>query len=256
MYIMTKFTAIFTTIILLTFSQAAFPETLTIFAAASLQAPMQKVSDLFTVSQSTVEITHNFDSSGTLKAQIEEGAECDIFISAASKQINALEKSGLIDTSSRINLLVNKIVLVAPEGNPAGITSFSDLGTEKLTLIALGNSDVPAGEYAQEILSNMGLWDTLNREGKISFAGNVTEAALQVSECAVDCGIIYATDAATHGLTVISEPPEGTLKTPVIYPAAIIKASRHHAIARKFLDFLKGSQAQEIFASFGFSSAK
>ncbi len=179
-----------------------------------------------------------------------------MFISAAQKQINALEKSGLIDPSSRVNLLENKIALAVPEGNPAGISSYQDIGTDKVKLIALGNSDVPVGAYSQEILSNMGIWDKLNAEGKISFAGNVTEAAMQIREGAVDCGIIYATDAATYGLKVIAEPPAGTLKTPVIYPAAVISGSKHKDTAKDFLSYLQGEEAGKIFASIGFSLAE
>ena len=217
---------------------------------------MEKISGLYTQANTDVEIIYNFDSSGTLKTQIEEGAECDLFISAAQKQMNALEKSGYIDSSTRINLLENKIALVVPDDNPAKINSYEDLGTEKLKLIALGNSDVPVGAYSQEILTNMGIWDKLNSEGKISFASNVTETAMQVREGAADCGIIYATDAATHKLNVVAEPPAGTLKTPVIYPAAVLSGSKHSERASDFLNFLKGSEAREIFASIGFTPAK
>lgn len=231
-------------------------EVLTVFAAASLQASMEKIAGLYAEANPHIEIAYNFDSSGTLKTQIEEGAECDVFISAAQKQMNALEKSGLIDPSSRINLLENKIVLAVPEGNPAGITSFADIGGGRLNLIALGNSDVPAGEYAREILADIGIWDKLNAEGKISFAGNVTEVAVHVREGAADCGIVYATDAMTHKLIIIAEPPEGTLKTPVVYPAAIIAGSKHAVRASEFLAFLQGERAREVFASFGFSPAR
>ena len=231
-------------------------ETLTVFAAASMQATMEKISGLYTQANPGVEIIYNFDSSGTLKTQIEEGAECDLFISAAQKQMNALEKSGYIDSSTRINLLENKVALVVPDDNPAKINSYDDLATKKLKLIALGNSDVPVGAYSQEILTNMGIWDELNDEHKISFGSNVTEVAMQVREGTVDCGIIYATDAATHKLTVIAEPPAGTLKTPVIYPAAVLANSKHHDEAKAFLDYLQTSDAREIFASVGFAPAK
>lgn len=247
---------IITALFVLFFSRSAFSETLTVFAAASMQATMEQISRLYENSNPNVEIIYNFDSSGTLKTQIEEGAECDVFISAAQKQMNALEKADLIDSSTRINLLENKIALVVPEGNPAKIESYSDLGTAKLKLLALGNSDVPVGAYSQEILANMGIWDKLNSEGKISFGSNVTEVAIQVREGTVDCGIIYATDAITHKLKVIAEPPAGTLKTPVIYPAAVIKSSKHSATAKDFLDFLKSEKAAEIFASVGFTIAK
>ena len=253
---MRKFASLITALLLFTFSRAAFSETLTIFAAASLQSATERITALYTANNPDTQITCNFDSSGTLKTQIMEGAECDIFISAAQKQMDSLESEGLIDSSARVNLLENKIVLATTEINPAKIESFADLGTDKLTLIALGNSDVPAGMYAQEILTAMNLWDNLNREGKISFAGNVTEVALQVREGAADCGIVYATDAMTHGLKVIAFPPAGTLKTPVIYPAAVISRSAHKDEAGKFLRYLQDSESQKIFESFGFTLAK
>ena len=238
------------------FIQAACAEVLTVFAAASMQATMERIAKLYTDLNDGLEIVYNFDSSGTLKTQIEEGAECDLFISAAQKQMNALEKAGIIDPDTRINLLENKIALVVPDDNHANISSYEDLGTEKLKLIALGNSDVPVGAYSQEILTNMGIWDKLNSEGKISFGSNVTEVAIQVREGTVDCGIIYATDAATHKLRVIAEPPAGTLKTPVIYPAAVLKASKNAERAKNFLEFLKSDKASEIFSSVGFALAK
>ena len=230
--------------------------TLTVFAAASMQATMEQIAARYTEAKSDLKILYNFDSSGTLKTQIEEGAECDLFISAAKKQMNALEKAGLIDTATRVNLLENKVALVVPEGNPANIHSYEDLGTDKLRAIALGNADVPVGAYSQEILTNMGLWDKLNAESKITFGSNVTEVAMQVREGAVDCGIVYATDAATHKLTVVAEPPAGTLKTPVVYPAAVLAHSAHAAGARAFLNYLRSPEAREIFASVGFAPAK
>ena len=253
---MKKFASLIASLIVLAFSGAAFSETLTIFAAASLQSAIERITTLYTTHNPGTHITCNFDSSGTLKTQIEEGAECDIFISAAQKQMNALESERLIDPSARVNLLENKIVLAATEINPAKIESFADLNTDKLTLIALGNSDVPAGMYAQEILTNMGLWDKLNHAGKISFAGNVTEVAMQIREGAADCGIIYATDAMTYGLKVIAFPPAMTLKTPVIYPAAVISRSSHKDEAGKFLKYLQDSESQKVFESVGFTSAK
>ena len=251
---MKKFIALL--IILSAFTSSASAEVLTVFAAASMQYSLEKISSIYTNLNPDVEIVYNFDSSGTLKTQIIEGADCDLFISAAQKQMNALDKAGLIDSESRINLLENKIVLVVPEGNPAKINSYDDLKSGQINLIALGNSDVPVGAYSQEILTNMGIWDKLNSEKKISFASNVTEVAMQVRESVVDCGIVYATDAATHKLMIIGEAPAGMLKTPVIYPAAIIKNAKNPVRAKNFLEFLQSSQAIKIFSSIVFSMAK
>lgn len=259
---MKKFMAVMITAVLLTVGFSAQPASagektvLTVFAAASMQATMEQIATLYTEAHPGVEILYNFNSSGTLKTQIEEGAECDLFISAAQKQMNALEKAGIIDGATREDLLENKVALVVPEGNNADIHSYEDLGTDKLRRIALGNSDVPVGAYSQEILENMRLWDKLNTETKISFGSNVTEVALQVREGAVDCGIVYATDAATHGLSVVAGAPAGTLKTPVVYPAAVLARSAHGAEARAFLEYLRSPEAMKIFASVGFAPAK
>ena len=156
---------------------------------------------------------------------------------------------------TRVNLLENKVTLVVPEGNPAGIESFQDLTGDKLTLIALGNEDVPVGQYSEEILTNLGIWDSLNEGQKITFGTNVKEVTSQVSEGAVDCGIIYATDAYSAGLTVVDEATPDMCKQ-VIYPAAVLNTTGHEAEAKAFLEYLQSDEAMEVFASVGFAKAE
>lgn len=224
-----------------------------VFAASSMAETLNEIKVMYEEQHAGVEIVLTLDSSGTLKTQIEEGAPCDLFISAAQKQMEALEDSGLIAPETTINLLMNKCVLAVSEGNPADIQSFEDLGTDNLKLMVLGNGDVPAGQYAEEILTNIGLWDKLNSEAKISFASSVKEVTAQISGAAADCGIIYGTDAAAAKLEVVAEAPEGSC-SPVIYPAALIKDAANPDEASAFLEYLKGPECSAVFEAAGFTA--
>ena len=231
----------------------AEPCTLHVFAAASMTETLTELQDIWNhLYEPNIELVFTFDSSGTLKTQIEEGAVCDIFISAAQKQMNQLDELGLVDADSRVDLLENKCALVVPEGNPAGITSYDDLGTDKLTLIALGNSDVPVGKYSEEILTYMGLWDELNAAQKITFGSNVKDVTATVKNMGADCGIVYGTDAAAAGLEVVAYPPEGS-HSPIIYPAAILANTEYPEQADRFLTFLKSKDADAVFEAAGFT---
>jgi len=235
---------------------------LTVFAAASMQESLNAAAELYRETNPGVTVTCNFDSSGTLKTQIAEGAVCDIFISAGQKQMNQLDGAAdasvntdgldFILSDTRFDLVTNTVVLIVPEGNPAGITSFEDVNTDRVSLIALGNSDVPAGQYAQQIFVFLGMWDALNRDGKITFSSNVKEVAAQVAAAAVDCGVVYVSDAAaTDAVEVAAQAPQGSHK-PVNYPAAVLKASEHPEEAEAFLEFLKSDVCAEIFTGIGF----
>ena len=231
----------------------AEPCTLHVFAAASMTETLTELQEVWnTLYEPGIELVFTFDSSGTLKTQIEEGAVCDVFISAAQKQMDQLEELGLVDTNHRVDLLENKCALVVPEGNPAGITSFEDLGTDKLRLVALGGSDVPVGQYSEEILTYMGLWDALNEGKKITFGSNVKEVTAAVKEGAADCGIVYGTDAAAAGLEVVAYPPEGSC-SPVVYPAAILSNTEYAEQASRFLMFLQTRIADAVFEAAGFT---
>jgi molybdate transport system substrate-binding protein len=243
---------------------SAEPVELTVFAAASLTEALNQVIELYKSIAPNVTITPTYDSSGTLMTQISEGADCDIFISAAQKQMNALDatqdatsnpdKLDFIDTATRVNILENKVVLVVPNGNPANIKSFEDLPNAKL--IALGNSDVPVGSYSLEILKYLDLnIAALESEGKITYGTNVKEVTTQVKEGTVDCGIIYATDANVEGLTVVDTATTDMCKK-VIYPAAVLKASKNADASKAFLDFLKTDEAMSVFEKVGFTKVK
>lgn len=233
---------------------------LNVFAAASMQETLEQIVEDYKNVEPNVTIQLNLDSSGTLKTQIEEGALCDLFISAAQKQMNELDSTAgaeanpdgldFVDPDTRVDLLENKVVLVVPEGNPKDIQTFAEI-VDKADLVALGNSDVPVGQYSEELLENLGVWDTLNESGKITFGSNVKEVTTQVTEGIADCGIVYATDAFSAGLTPIDEATE-EMCGQVIYPAAVLKTSEHPDEAQAFLDYLKSEDASAVFESVGF----
>lgn len=226
---------------------------LTVFAAASLTETLNEISEQYKTVAPNVELVFNFDSSGTLKTQIEEGADCDLFLSAAQKQMNALEEENLINADTRIDLLENKVVLAVPEGNPADIQSFEDIGTDKCKLVALGNEDVPVGSYSIEILTNLGILDELESSNKITYGSNVKEVTTQVSEASVDAGVVYCTDAYSAGLTPVDEATK-EMCGQVIYPAAVMKNALHAEAAKEFLAYLRTDKAATVFESVGFTA--
>lgn len=228
---------------------------LTVFAAASLTETLNEISEQYKTVAPNVELVFNFDSSGTLKTQIEEGADCDLFLSAAQKQMNALQDENLINADTRVDLLENKVVLAVPEGNPADIQSFEDIGTDKCKLVALGNEDVPVGSYSIEILTNLGILDELESGNKITYGSNVKEVTTQVKEVAADCGIVYATDAYSAGLETVDEATVDECRQ-VIYPAALTASTAHAEEAQAFLDYLSTDDAAAIFTSVGFAMVK
>ena len=240
---------------------------LVVFAAASMTETLTEIAEMYKEVAPNVNITYNFDSSGKLLTQISEGADCDLFISAAPKQMNAMDGSliddkdknpdglDLIVTDSRINLLENKVTLAVPEGNPKDIESFDQLA-ELLksgdVMLAIGNSDVPVGQYTQKIFAYYGL-DEAALADSLTYGNNVKEVTTQVSEASTDCGIIYATDAYSAGLTVV-DSATAEMCGQVIYPAAVLKGEKEEA-AQAFLDYLQTADAMEVFKSVGFSPA-
>ncbi len=245
----------------------AEPVELIVFAAASLTETLTEIKGLYEAANPNVTLTFNFDSSGKLKTQIEEGADCDLFISAAQKQMNQLDitadpsvnTDGLdyVRSETRIDLLENKVALSVPEGNPAGINSYDDLITglqNGSILLAMGNSDVPVGQYTQKIFTYFGLDEAaLASAGCLTYGGNVKEVTTQVTESTVDCGIIYATDAFSANLTIV-DYATAEMCGQVIYPAAVLNVSANPDAAQAFLDYLTGDEATAVFASVGFSA--
>lgn len=245
---------------------AAEPVELIVFAAASMTETLNEIAEMYKEVAPNVTLTFNFDSSGKLLTQISEGADCDLFISAAPKQMNAMDGSligdteknpdglDLIVTDSRVDLLENKVTLAVPAGNPKGIESFDQLAQLLKSgdvLLAIGNSDVPVGQYTQKIFAYYGL-DEAAMTDCLTYGNNVKEVTTQVSESAADCGIIYATDAFSAGLEVV-DSATAEMCGQVIYPAAVLKGEKEEA-ARAFLAYLETDAAMTVFERVGFSA--
>lgn len=242
---------------------------LTVFAAASMTETLTEIAELYKAVEPNVSLVFNFDSSGTLKEQIEQGAACDLFISAGQKQMNQLDSTAdpevntdgldFVEQGTRINLLENKVVLVVPENNPKNINSFDDMIAglkDGSILLAMGNSDVPVGQYTQKILAYYELdEEELAKAGTITYGTNVKEVTTQVSEGAVDCGIIYCTDAFSAGLTVVDNATK-EMCGQVIYPAAVLNVSTHKEEAQAFLDYLKTDEPMAVFEKVGFAAVE
>ena len=241
----------------------------TVFAAASMTETLTEISELYKEECPNVNLTFNFDSSGTLKTQIQEGAVCDLFISAGQKQMDQMDSSSdpevntegldLVQEDTRIDILENKVTLCVSDENEAGLTSFDDLAAalkEGSVLMAMGNSDVPVGQYTQKILAYYELSEQeLAANGVISYGTNVKEVTTQISEGSVDCGVIYCTDAYSAGLEVV-DSATAEMCGQVIYPAAVLKNSEHSEEAKAFLDFLQTDACMEVFEAVGFSQVQ
>lgn len=241
---------------------------LTVFAAASMTETMNEIAEAYQQEHPDVEIVYNFDSSGTLKHQIQNGAACDIFISAAQKQMDQLDASkdekanperlDFVLPGTRVDLLENKVVLATPEGNPKQIASFDDMA-QKLEdgsiRLVMGNSDVPVGQYTQKILAYYGLDEqAIAEQGRITYGSNVKEVTTQVKEGSADCGVIYGTDAYSAGLKPVGEATKDMCGQ-VVYPAAVLKTSAHQDAAKDFLTYLRSEKAMAVFEGVGFSRA-
>ena len=240
--------------------------TLYVFAAASMTETMNEIKTMYEKAHPNVKIVYNFDSSGTLKTQIQEGAECDLFISAGQKQMNQLDITASKEVNTdgldfvldgtRINLLENRVTLCIAEGNDAGIDSFDTLAkklSEGGILMAMGNSDVPVGQYTQKIFAFYGLDEAaLAQAGVLTYGTNVKEVTTQVKEGSVNCGVVYCTDAFSANLTIVDYATKDMCGQ-VIYPAAVLKTSSHQEAAKVFLDYLRTDEAMAVFESVGFA---
>ena len=247
-------------------TEADEPVELIVFAAASMTETLTTLGEQYMADHPEVKIIFNFDSSGTLKTQIQEGADCDIFISAGQKQMNQLDITAKPEVNTdgldfvlegtRFDILENKVALAVPEGNPAGINSYDDLiaGLKDASImLAMGNADVPVGQYTQKILKFFELVEEdLAAAGSITYGSNVKEVTTQVSEATVDCGIIYQTDAFSAGLTVV-DTATAEMCGQVIYPAAVLNVAKNVEAAKAFLEFLTGDAADTVFEAVGFT---
>ena len=248
------------------FAEEADNTEVTVFAAASMTETLDKIGAMYMEENPDVTLTFNYDSSGTLKTQIQEGAVCDLFISAGQKQMDQLdieadpevntEKLDFVDETTRINILENKVTLCVTEDNEKGLESFDDMKdglADGSILMAMGNSDVPVGQYTQKILAYYGLdEEELAGQGVISYGTNVKEVTTQISEGSVDCGVIYCTDAFSAGLNIV-DYATAEMCGQVIYPAAVLKTSENADAAKAFLDYLQNDECMKIFEEVGFS---
>ena len=248
-------------------SQAAQSVELIVFAAASLTETLNAIGETYSAENPGVTFRFNFDSSGTLKTQIQEGADCDVFISAGQKQMNQLDSTAsadvntegldFVDSDSRVDLLENKVVLCVPEGSDKGIDSFDTLAEHLKAediLFCMGNSDVPVGQYTQKILAYYDLDEAaLAAAGVITYGSNVKEVTTQVTEGSVDAGVVYCTDAYSAGLTPVDEATK-EMCGQVIYPAAVMKAAPNADAAKAFLAYLQTEEAMTVFEGVGFSA--
>ena len=223
-------------------------------AAASLKNVFdEKLIPMFQEKYQGAKVTPTYASSGDLQTQIENGLETDVFMSAANKQMNALINESLIDNKTNLQFLENKVVLIVPANSTSNISSFDDLANVS-GVIAIGDPEsVPAGQYAKEALTNLGLWDSV--ESKLSLGTDVTAVLNQVAQGSADCGIVYSTDAKSmpNDVKVVCEAPEGSLNTSVIYPVAMIKDAKDADAAQAFLDFLQTKDAKNVFVEYGFT---
>ena len=246
---------------------AAEPVELIVFAAASLTETLTSIGETYSAENPGVTFRFNFDSSGTLKTQIQEGADCDVFISAGQKQMNQLDSTAsadvntegldFVDSDSRVDLLENRVVLCVPEGSDKGINSFDALAEHLKAediLFCMGNSDVPVGQYTQKILAYYDLDEAaLAAAGVITYGSNVKEVTTQVIEGSVDAGVVYCTDAYSAGLTPVDEATKEMCGR-VIYPAAVMKAAPNADAAKAFLAYLQTEEAMTVFEGVGFSA--
>ncbi len=224
---------------------------LTISAAASLKGAMEEVKAAYAEEKPNVILTCNFGSSGSLQQQIEQGAEVDVFFSAAAKQMDALQEKGLIAEDTRKNILENKIVLIVPK-DVTSVTDFNDLTSDNVKKIALGETkSVPVGQYSEEVLKKLNLMDTI--ESKVVFGKDVKEVLTWVETGNADAGMVYETDSITsEKVRVVAYAPEGSHK-PVVYPAAVIKDSKNIDASKDFMSFLCSEKSKLIFEKYGFA---
>lgn len=233
----------------------AEPVSLTILAAASLTDVCDELKTRFEAENPNISVSISYGGSGALQTQIEEGAPADVFMSAAQKQMNALNEEGLMDSDSIVQLLENKVVLVVPKEGDTSVTSFEDVATDAVTMIGLGEpGSVPVGQYSEEIFESLGILDEVT--AKANYGSDVRTVLSWVETSAVDCGVVYATDAyTTEDVSIVCEAPEGSC-TPVIYPVGVVAASEHPDEAAAWLEFIQSEESMELFASYGFSDAR
>jgi molybdate transport system substrate-binding protein len=236
-------------------SSNAQSETLLIAAAASLQNALEEIDPIFKNANSNITVNYNFAASGPLQQQIEQGAPVDVFISAATKQMDALQEQGLVLADTRRDLLTNNLVLIVPSNSNLELTSFQQLTNANIRRIAVGEPrSVPAGQYVEELFSNLGILDQLR--SKFVYGNSVRNVLSSVESGNADAGIVYTTDAKISNRVRRAATAPSDLHSPIVYPLAVIKASRNQALARVYAQFLSSQPAQTIFKQSGFGIAR
>ena len=226
--------------------------TISVAAATSLTDALKEINALYTQAKPNVTITPNFASSGTLQTQIENGAPVDVFISAAATQMDNLQKKDLLLNDTRQNLLNNKVVLIVPTDSTLGLTSFNDLALDKVKNVAVGDpKSVPAGTYARQAFDQLGI--TSQIQPKEVLGGDVRQILTYVEGDNVDAGIVYSTDALTSDKVKVVAGAPAEINAKIVYPLAVIKASKIPDAAKEYLNFLFSPQAKTVFEKYGFT---
>ncbi len=237
-------------------AQPAQPVELYVSAAASLKDALAEIQTNYQKKSPNVKLIYNLAASGTLQKQIEQGAPADIFFSAAPKQMNDLEAKNLVNKASRKNLVENKLVLVVPENSTLGLSKFEDITKAGVQKFAMGETaTVPAGQYGQQALQKLGLWDKV--KDKAVFGKDVRTVLTYVSTGNVEAGIVYKTDAVSPGakVKIAATAPEGS-HDPVIYPVAVLSGAKQPKAAEEFLAYLAGPECKAVFEKYGFTMSK
>ncbi|MGV8980170.1 molybdate ABC transporter substrate-binding protein [Clostridium sp.] len=227
--------------------------TLTISAAASLTEVMGEIKTLYKVEKPNITLDNNFASSGILQKQIEQGAEVDLFFSAGTKQMVALQEKGLLIDDTHVDLVGNSVVLIVKNDSKLDISDFKDAADDKIAKIALGEpKTVPVGQYSEEVFTSLNILDKV--KSKAVYAKDVKEVLTWVETGNVDAGVVYGTDAKTSKkVKVVSVASDDLYKTPVVYPAAVIKTSKNIEDTKAFLKFLSSDSAKQVFKKYGFN---
>jgi molybdate transport system substrate-binding protein len=231
------------------------PSPLLVAAAASLQTALQEITPLYTQANRNQKIDYNFAASGALQQQIEQGAPVDVFISAAAKQMKALQEKGLLVSGTQNNLLTNRLVLIIPKQSAVSLTDFRQLVRSQVKRISVGEPrSVPAGQYATEVLQNLGILDRVR--SKFVLGNNVKSVLTAVETGDVDAGIVYITDAKASDKVKVAATADRKLHSPIVYPIAVLKSSKSPAASKQYVEFLQSNPAKAVFEQYGFGIAK
>ncbi len=224
-------------------------------AAASLKDALEEIKPQFEKANPSIKVSYNFGASGALQQQIEQGAPADVFISAASKQMDALQKAGLIDKGTRRNLLTNTLVLIVPKNSTLNIKDFRSLTDSNVKKISVGEPrSVPVGQYSEEVLSKLGILDQVRP--KLVFGNSVRNVLASVESGNADAGIVYATDAKISDRVKVVATAASNLHSPIVYPIAVVESSKNSGKAKTYVDYLTTAPAKKIFEKFGFGIAR